>query len=301
MPTFSNIGLQEPSTITNRVAAVTIDRGGTAEQQEILVLGDGESSGAVARVLNTAPDSTTYGLVVRPVGASTTVQVSSLGGVVRVQQDSTVWETQIGGTVTIAPASTTFAVQAAQSGVWTVSSVSGVVSVSPVSTASVRVAQSTAADLQATVTAASTTWVTQTRLHDGLSNALESATGQPSSEARGLLVRPVFGGLTSYSASTTGQSSATTILSSAAGSRGFIYAYSITSTLAGPVEWSLYAGATRLWGGVLAAVSSAISGVNLAVTPPAYLVAGSTGAALTFNCASSNAGLNVSLAYWVST
>ena len=80
-----------------------------------------------------------------------------------------------------------------------------------------------------------------------------------------------------------------------------MFAYSITSTLAGPVEWGIYNGATRLWGGVLAAPSSAISGVNLAVAPPAYLFANSTGAALTFNVASSNTGLNVSIAYWLST
>lgn len=114
--TYSNIGLQEPSTITNKVAAVSIDRGSTTEQQEILVLGDPQSSLGLAQVVASDPASTAYGLVVRPVGYSTTVQVSSLAGTVLV---------------------------------------------SPVSTASVRVAQSTAADLQATVTPASTVWAVQ--------------------------------------------------------------------------------------------------------------------------------------------
>ena len=128
-----------------------------------------------------------------------------------------------------------------------------------------------------------------------------SATSNPSSNAQALAVRPVIDTLLTYSASTTGQSSATTIISSNATTRGKVFAYSITSTLAGPVEWGIYNGATRLWGGVLAAPSSAISGVNLAVSPPAYLFANSTGAALTLNGASANAGMNVSLAYWLST
>jgi hypothetical protein len=63
--TFSNIGLQEPSTITNRVAAVTVARGSTNEQQEILVLGDPETSNALARVVAAQPDSTHFGVVTR--------------------------------------------------------------------------------------------------------------------------------------------------------------------------------------------------------------------------------------------
>lgn len=507
MAVFSNIGLQEPSTITGRVATVSINRGSTAEQQEILVLGDPETSNAIARVLNAAPASTDWGVVVRPVGASTTVNVSSVAGVVAVAQDSTVWavqSAQAGAWTVRATLSSTSAdnpVTASQAGAWTVratlsstsadnpvsaaqagtwdvrnvssvagkvavvnssaadlnvtvagystiaaiSSVAGIVAVRPsdtnwassagfhfnssgelltrdagnsttvavsslggivairpsdtnwassagfhfdssgglqisgtfnattstivtvsqlldssggsvamadsannalrvnvvagaaggstivtVSTGSIRVHQSTAADLKAQVAQASTVWAVQlsnystiaaissvagvvkvtqnstvwnvqARLFDGVSNALVSATSNPSSNAQALAVRPVIDTLLTYSASTTGQSSATTIISSNATTRGKVFAYSITSTLAGPVEWGIYNGATRLWGGVLAAPSSAISGVNLAVAPPAYLFANSTGAALTFNVASSNAGMNVSLAYWLST
>ena len=50
--TFTNIGLAEPSTVTNRLAAVTVTRGSTSEQQEILTIGDPESSAGLARVLN---------------------------------------------------------------------------------------------------------------------------------------------------------------------------------------------------------------------------------------------------------
>ena len=562
MATFNNLGLQEPSTITARVATVTVSRGSTTEHQEIMVLGDSDSSNGLARILNVAPVSTDWGLVVRPVGASTTVNVSSVGGVVTVTPQSSAWQVQVtnqsttanissvagvvtvapqssawqvqvtnpstivavssvGGVVAVAQNSTIWAVQltqystqvsigsfaslvssavqagnssaltvrnvwsstnadqpvsAAQAGTWTigtvtaVSSLAGIVTVRPSDTnwassagfhfdssgalltvasftgsttvtvsqlldssggsiavgdnvnqalrvnivagsasstivsvssvaGNVRVVNSSAADLQATVTQASTVWAVQVggysttanvssvagkvsvvnssaadllasvaqtstvwavqltqystiaaissvagvvtvqqnstvwavqlanystvvsvstgsvRVHqstaadlhmtahnaDGAGNALESSTSAPSSGARGLLVRPILGGVATYSASTTGQSSATTILSSAATSRGYVFAYSITSTLAGPVEWGIYSGSTRLWGGVLAATSSAISGVNLAVSPPGYLFSGSTGQALTFNVASSNTGLNVSIAYWQST
>jgi hypothetical protein len=441
---YGSISGQEPSTVTFKVRTVTVPQNSSNMQQELLTLADPESSLGVARVVAAAPDSTHYGVVVRQVGytaPSTTVQVSSLGGVVsvlpaagasvRVEQ-STAADLQ----ATVTPASTVWAVQAAQAGNWTVranvsstaadnpvsaaqsgswtvsvsgysttanvSSLAGRVAIAgfhatdgitnvtdstntairvnvvagsaagstittvsqlldssggsvtaadsannairvnvvagaaagstivTVSTGSVRVHQSTAADLQATVAQASTVWavqlsnysttaqvssvggvvsvaqnstvwVTQARLLDGASNALESSTSAPSSGARGLVIRPVLGGLDTFSNSTTGQSSATTILSSAATSRGYIYAISVISTLGGPVAWGIYAGATRKWGGVLAAVSSAVSGAVIAVSPPAYLCAGSTGEPLTFNCESSNRGLNVSLGYWQST
>src|SRR3990167_4301746 len=94
--TFSNIGLAEPSTITNRVAAVTIPRGSTNEQQEILCLGDVQSSLGIAVVTDTTPASTAFGLVVREaVPQSTTVAVSSLGGVVSIAQNSTTFAVQL--------------------------------------------------------------------------------------------------------------------------------------------------------------------------------------------------------------
>jgi hypothetical protein len=212
--TYSNIGLQEPSTITSKVAAVSIDRGSTTEQQEILVLGDPQSSLGLAQVVASDPASTAYGLVVRQVGHSTTVQVSSLAGVVQV---------------------------------------------SPVSTASVRVAQSTAADLQATVAPASTVWAVQAAQSGSWTvraNLSSTAADNPVTVLGSVAVAPVIGTLQSYAASTTGQSTSTTIVSSNATTRPYVYALS-------------------------------------------YLVAGSTGQPLTFNCASSNAGLTVSLAYWV--
>lgn len=67
MPTFSNIAGQEPSTVTFRVATVVIPRGSTNEQQEILCLGDPNSSNGIAQISNTTPSTSSWGLHVRPV------------------------------------------------------------------------------------------------------------------------------------------------------------------------------------------------------------------------------------------
>lgn len=64
--TYSNIAGQEPSTVTFRVGTVQIARGSTNEQQEILVIGDPQTSNALTRVVAAPPSSTEFGLVVRP-------------------------------------------------------------------------------------------------------------------------------------------------------------------------------------------------------------------------------------------
>ena len=337
----------------------------------LMRIGDRDQSTQVANVTNTDPASTAWALAVRQVGAtpgstvmtvstgsvrvhqstaadlnvtvagySTTVNVSSLAGKVLVDQNSTVWVTQArlfdGASValvgsTTAPATGDNGLVVRQVGfvafstVMTVSTGSvrvhqstagdllATVTPSAGSTWSVRplqssqadlrvtVYQSTVADLKATVAQNSTVWAVQAATFDGTGNALESSTSAPSTGARGLVVRQAVNGINTYAASTTGQSSATTLVSSNAANKAFVFAYSITSTLAGPVQWGFYSGSTLLWTGVLAAPSSAISGANLAVSPPGFLFKGSTGQPLTFNCASSNTGLSVSVAYWQST
>lgn len=85
-PTFNNIGLAEPSTITKVVASVVIARGSTNEHQEILVLGDAVSSLGVARVLAAAPNSTEFALAVRLAGGPST----AADCVIQTQGNSTV-------------------------------------------------------------------------------------------------------------------------------------------------------------------------------------------------------------------
>ena len=65
MTTYANIGGAEPSTLTFKVATIQIARGSTNEQQEILCLGDNNSSIGIARVLAAPMASTEYGLGVR--------------------------------------------------------------------------------------------------------------------------------------------------------------------------------------------------------------------------------------------
>lgn len=71
MATFSEIAGAEPSTVTFKVRTAVLDVNGTNLQQEILVIGDAESTLAVARVLNQAPASTDWGVVTRLAGTAT--------------------------------------------------------------------------------------------------------------------------------------------------------------------------------------------------------------------------------------
>lgn len=91
MATYSNIAGQEPSTVTFKVATVQISRGTTAEQQEILVIGDPATSNAQAAVVAATPASNSFGLVTRPIFSSTAADNPvSVSGTVTVQGNSTV-------------------------------------------------------------------------------------------------------------------------------------------------------------------------------------------------------------------
>ena len=153
---FNNLGLQEPSTITARVATVTIQRGSTVEHQEILVIGDATSSNAVAQVTNAAPSTSAYGLAVRQVDA---VQSAQSGAwTVRATLSSTsadnpVTAVQSGNWTVRANLSSTAAdnpVTAAQAGTWNIGTVTAV-------SGKVSVVNSSAADLNVTVAGYSTT------------------------------------------------------------------------------------------------------------------------------------------------
>lgn len=153
---FNNLGLQEPSTVTARVATVTIQRGSTLEHQEILVLGDATSSNAVAQVTNAVPSTSAYGLAVRQVDA---VQSAQSGAwTVRANLSSTgtdnpVTASQSGNWTVRANLSSTSAdnpVTASQAGTWNIGTVTAV-------TGKVSVINSSAADLNVTVAGYSTT------------------------------------------------------------------------------------------------------------------------------------------------
>ncbi len=130
MPTFNSISGAEPSTTSFRVATVTMTRNSTLAHQEILSIGDPDTTNALAAVLNTTPGSTAWALAVREVAPSTTVQVSSVGGAVVVRSSaanalvSVYQSTAADLNVTVAGYSTTAAI----------SSVSGRVATMPLST-----------------------------------------------------------------------------------------------------------------------------------------------------------------------
>jgi hypothetical protein len=135
---------------------------------------------------------------------------------------------------------------------------------------------------------------------DGLGNAVESSTRAVgvNSTMRGLAVRSVLPAALTAASSNAFTSTSFTIATSNAATVGYIYAYTITSTVQTPTQLSFYAGATLKWPIHLAAISSAVTGVNLSVSPPAYLFAGSTGVPLTLQVDSSLAGYKVGVAYW---
>ena len=208
MATFNRIAGAEPSTVTFKAATVSMTRNSSVMHQEIITLGDPESSLGMAAVLGAAPASTTFGLVARLVGDSTSI----IHGNSTVLQGTSPW--------TIAGDSTVF-----QGGSpWSVN----------------------------------------------IGTNLQSSAA-PSSGSSGLIVRPVIDTILTTASSNAFASTSLVIQSSGAALRSYVTAYSITSTVQAPTKVSFYSSGTMLWPLVLAALSSAVTGANLAVSAPAYL------------------------------
>lgn len=97
MATFNHIGGAEPSTLTFKIRTIQITQNSSNMQQEILSLGDPNSSAAIAECSSGVPSSTQVGLVTKEAGGF----LSSLGGRVLVDQNSTAWQVQIHGDSTV--------------------------------------------------------------------------------------------------------------------------------------------------------------------------------------------------------
>ena len=293
-------------------------------------------SSAAGRV-TTDPFSTSWGgnagfhfdssgaLLISGATASTQVSVSSVAGVVNVQQNSTVWAVQltqystivavssvagivtIAGNSTVAPlAGSTWNTRPLQSSAadlqMTATPLAG-------STWNVRPLQSSAADLQVTCTPlAGSTWNVRA-LNSSAGDLLMTATiglnlqstSAPSSGSSGLIVRVVqHSYLSAASSNAFIPSTSFTIQSSVAGVRTCVYAYSMTTTNQTPTKVAFFDGATMKWPIILAAISSAVAGVNLAVSPPAFLFQGSVAAPMTLQIPSSIAGWKVGVSYFQS-
>lgn len=93
MATFSDIGLSQPaaSTITMKLRSVTQDVNSTVVHQEVLTLGDAESTLGLARVLATTPASTAFGLVIRQ-GREPSTYYNSTGSTVTSTASSAFYE-----------------------------------------------------------------------------------------------------------------------------------------------------------------------------------------------------------------
>lgn len=293
---FGNIGLAEPSTITKVVAAVTMARGSTTEYQEILCIGDQTSSLGIMMVTATPPASTAFGAVVRiasgpssaadlqmrPVFSSTNTDNPVRAVLSSTNTDNPVRAFQGPGNSSLADR-------------WLVNA-----------------ANSSAADYHGVrlVDSSGTGYHGPTNpvpisLTDS-SNAVVKAGDSVNSAVRVNVVAGAASGSTNvtfstpslslYSASTTGQSSATTIVSSNAATVGFVMGYKITSTVTGPVNAGFYSGSTLVWP-VLLWADGGVPKDGEVTSYPSYLFKGSTGQPLTFNVSSTGA-YRLAVTYW---
>lgn len=286
--TFSNIGVEESSTVTSAVAAVTIARGSTNEKQELLCLADPQSSLGIARVLAAVPGSTEFGLVVRVADPSTgPIAVSSIAGVsvIRPEAGSTFATRPLQSSagdlqMTATPlAGSTWNVRPLQSSAadlqMTATPVAG-------STWNVRPLQSSAADLQMTATpVAGSTWNTRplqssaadlqmtATIGGNLQSSVAAAQG-----SSGLLVREVYPTLLSTTVLITSSHSTAVyeLISSGASTRHWVYAYFVGSTHTNPSTLVFMSSlAIDRWHVNFGSGSSGMTGANMAVGAPASL------------------------------
>lgn len=301
----------------------------------------GSSQVTISRVLDGADvptfvgDSTNNAVRVNVVAGSaagsTTVNVSSLGGVVSVQPTSTVWAVQLSqystttnisslaGRVLVDQNSTVWAVQMTQySTTVNVSSLGGIVTIAGNSTVLQGTSPWIIAGNSTVSPLAGSTWATrpiqssaadlncQARVTDNVGNLVESSTranGVANSTRRGLAVRSLMPDSTRGSG-VAASSGDVTVISSAANTGVHVYAYSVqtNSTAAGGIAVRFLDGSTNpVWHLVLG-VAGASTGAfpivpnQMAVSPPAYLFRSAANNALVMNASAS--GVTYAVSAW---
>lgn len=137
----------------------------------------------------------------------------------------------------------------------------------------------------------------QVEVRNAVALSAANSSGFPSSGSSGLVVRQVWD-IRATAASTNAMSASTafSVASSAVG-KVYVTAYSITSTVQAPTVLRFMSGSTLLWPVVLAALSSAVTGVNLSGYPFLF-VSPAAGRPLTLNIASTVAGFRVGVSYF---
>jgi hypothetical protein len=284
---FSNIGLQEPSTISNRIGAVTIVRGSTAEQQEILVVGDPESSLGMARVVDSAPNSTHFGLVVRVAQPSTgPFQISSLAGVVSVNFAST-------ASVRVTQSTATDLRAAVSAGSTDAGNFFPVRIVDSSGTGWARLGQ------DYTDGSTTSTLVAQGLVFNNSTNNTMRVVGITQPLPVQLVKSSPTRNSTTVSVSSSNSTAFYTLISSVAGVSPCVYAYAVTSTVVTPMLLEFISDTSApKWGLYLGSASSGVTGANLAVSPPGALFQGSAGSAINVRLGSTGVPVQVSVSWF---
>lgn len=166
---------------------------------------------------------------------------------------------------------------------------------------SIQVKNSTIGDLLASVQQNSTVWFAQSVIRDSSGVAYPGITTRPTTAVMGLPVRTVLNDLQSTCFSTIGNGSTSdTVVSSVAAQSVKVYAYSITSTAQAINSLSFASSlANPIWTVQMQAVSSAITGANLAVTPPAWLFKTAAGEPLVFKIGPNTGSYHLSFSYFI--
>lgn len=267
MATHGDIGVSQPaaSTTTMKVRTVTLDLNSTVCHQEVLTVGDAESTLGLMRVIATAPPSTTFGAVVRIAGGPSSAIDLQVGA--RLVDSS---GTGFHGPTNPLPIALT-------------DSSNAVVKAGDSANNAVRVnlVASAAGGLEYTDGSTTSTLAAPGVAFNNSSNNTMRLVGSSTP----LPVQLRTGGLTLESTTATITSTHSTavyaLVSSAAGLRHKVYAFHVTSTHTNPSTLVFMSSAAHdLYHVGFGSGSSGVTGANLAVTPPAFLFATASANAL---------------------
>lgn len=307
MATFADIGISQPaaSTTTMKAGTVIVTRNSTAQHQGLMTLADPETTNAIGRVTDTEPASTMFGQVVRQVGYSTTVQISSIVGPVNVRSSAanalvTVYQSsqaELRATIyqstfadlevrvnapSTANAENFLPVRFSDGSTW----VSPGAEYTDGSTTSTLAAPALAFNNSSndTMRLVGSAQPLPTHLRTSSGTVIAASTISPAANDWGLAVRQVRPTLLSTTIVVTSSNSTALyeLLSSAAGVKHKVFAYSLTSTSVVPSTFIFMSSGAQgdKWGVAFGSGSSGVSGANLAIAPPGFLFETATANAL---------------------
>jgi hypothetical protein len=275
--------------------ALTFDNGSNATMRMVGVLNPlptqlFTSSGA--SVMDSTESAIKVNVVAGAAGGSTTATVrqssfADLNALSRIADRDQ--STQVAAVLNAAPVSTTYGLvtRDLSTGPFAISSIAGPVTMrSSAANALITAYQSSAADLQATVTLASTGNTVTARVTTSSGGGVEGSTTAPAVGVTGLHVRQVFPTMqsTTIVITSTNSTAIYPVISSAAGVRHKVYAYFVGSTHTNPSTLIFCSSASgsdfHHWAVNFGSGSSGVTGANLALTPPGYIFAGVTANAL---------------------